>query len=146
MMGIVGKEFLGEVRPPPHQTATKEREREREREKVQKRTATRSRRGRVSQRTFPNQCFFFIDKLAQDYLINTVYYTLTESHQSSRAGTQIKDFGFLYFDFVLSFDPPVPSPVGRASCCFHSFHSIPFPWRCGGVSLIFCSKYLIQRC
>ena len=33
MMGIVGKEFLGEVRPPPHQTATKERERERERER-----------------------------------------------------------------------------------------------------------------
>ena len=32
-MGIVGKEFLGEVRPPPHQTATKERERERERER-----------------------------------------------------------------------------------------------------------------
>ena len=143
-MGIVGKDFLGEVRPPPHQTATKEREREREREreKVQKRTATRSRRGRVSQRTFPNQCFFFIDKLAQDYLINTVYYTLTESHQSSRAGTQIKDFGFLYFDFVLSFDPPVPSPVGRAKPVVAFIHSIPF--RSLGVAVAFRLSFVLN--
>ena len=123
-MGIVGKEFLGEVPPPPHQTATKERERKYRRE--QRREAGEEEFRKEHSRI---NAFFFIDKLAQDYLINTVYYTLTESHQSSRAGTQIKDFGFLYFDFVLSFDPPVPSPVGRAkpvgvavafrlSCCF----------------------------
>ena len=125
----------------------RERERERERESTEENSDEKQERKSFA-KNIPESMLFFIDKLAQDYLINTVYYTLTESHQSSRAGTQIKDFGFLYFDFVLSFDPPVPSPVGRekASCCFHSFHSIPFPWRCGGVSLIFCSKYLIQRC
>ena len=91
----------------------RERERERERESTEENSDEKQERKSFA-KNIPESMLFFIDKLAQDYLINTVYYTLTESHQSSRAGTQIKDFGFLYFDFVLSFDPPVPSPVGRA--------------------------------
>ena len=143
MMGIVGKEFLGEVRPPPHQTATKERERERERERKYRREQRRE----AGEEEFRKEhsrinAFFFIDKLAQDYLINTVYYTLTESHQSSRAGTQIKDFGFLYFDFVLSFDPPVPSPVGRAKPVVAFIHSIPF--RSLGVAVAFRLSFVLN--
>ena len=97
----------------------RERERERKYRREQRREAGeeefRKERSRI------NAFFFYRQISTKDYLINTVYYTLTESHQSSRAGTQTKDFGFLSFDFVLSFDPPVPSPVGQ---------------RCGGVSLI----------